>query len=342
MKVLIDGRPMLRPWMGGVPRLASGLVPALVEAWKPNESVIVTSGFGQGLPNKLVAALAWTGLSSYDRFFKKERADILFLPNLEFVGQPKLPYALLVHDLSFLIEPRWFGWKSRLWHKLVKPRQLIKNASHLFAVSETTKRDLVDLVGVSADKITVIPLGLDMEIPSDVTRYSLLDTRYILTLGGTRKNVECVIAAHGELIKEKKYSDIQLVMTGGSSPNPLLNMRRGQGGGGIEVGRPSYADLFALMRDAAIFCYPSWYEGFGMPLHEAAHFGTPCIASTAGALPETAPKGTLFASPAKPQHWVEAIKTILDEPVEHRTKTDLRDWKPAAEIISKKLLELAP
>jgi glycosyltransferase involved in cell wall biosynthesis len=320
MKVLVDGRPLLRPWMGGVPRLASGLIPALTEALKPHQLVVATTGASHGTPNKLVATLTYTGLLSYDRFFAKEKADVLFLPNIEFVGRPKIPYALLVHDLSFLIEPRWFGWKARLWHVFVRPRMLIKNAAHLFAVSETTKRDLVHLLQVNENKITVIPIGLEMEQPSPIKKPG----RYILALGGTRKNVECLNATHAELIKNEKYNDVKLVVTG----TPDLR-------------RPSYPELFALMRDAAVFCYPSWYEGFGLPLHEAARFGTPCIASTSGSLPEIAPPGTLFAPPSKPQFWVEAICQVLDKPADHQTATSLGNWEPAGQLIAKTLLTLA-
>jgi glycosyltransferase involved in cell wall biosynthesis len=343
MKVLMDGRSLLRPWMGGVPRLASQLVPAIKAALEPDELVTVVTGLGTAkpLPNKLVAFLTWTGLSSFDRLFRNEHADVLFLPNIEFVGRPALPYALLVHDLSFLIEPRWFNWKMRIWHKVVKPRVLIKNASALFTVSETSKHDLMRLLGIPAERITVIPMGLDETEPTDelrMTNYELRDetdnrnskfeirnSRFILCLGANnhRKNTECVIAAHTELIKQEKYKDVKLVITGS-----------------LECPRPSYPDLFALMRDASVFCYPSWYEGFGMPLHEAARFGTPCIASTASSLPEIAPQGTRFASPAKPQHWLEAICQTLDHPENHRTQTLLGDWKPAGLLIAKRLKEI--
>ena len=326
MKILVDGRPLLRPWMGGVPRLTASLLPALMEAFKPHEVKIVSTGLENSsatkrLPNKLVAFLTWSGLSSFDRLFADENADALFLPNLEFVGKPRIPYTLLVHDLSFLIEPRWFDWKSRLWHIAVKPKQLIRQAARLFTVSETTKCDLKNILSIPTDRITVIPLGLD-QTPAAETKRS---DRYILCLGasGRRKNTECVIAAHRELIKIEKYKDVKLVMTG--TP---------------ELPRPSYPELFALMRDASAFCYPSWYEGFGMPLHEAARFGTPCISSTAGSLPETAPDGTLFASPAKPHQWLEAMCQILDNPEKHRTRTILGDWTSAAKLISEKTLSL--
>ncbi len=327
MKVLMDGRPLLRPWMGGVPRLTSLLVPSIQKALAPDELATVVTGLGtqRPIPNKIVAFLTWTGLSSFDRLFAEQKADALFLPNLEFVGRPKLPYALLVHDLSFLIEPRWFDWKSRLWHELVKPRQLIRNAAHLFTVSQTSKQNLIRVLDIPAERVTVIPLGLDETPPADVSLVTPHATRYILCLGATnhRKNTECVIAAHAELIKQEKYKDVKLVITG--TP---------------EFPRPTYPELFALMRDAAVFCYPSWYEGFGMPLHEAARFGTPCIASTSSSLPETAPHGTRFASPAKPQHWVEAICQALDNRETHRTQTILGDWDAAGSLIAQKLKNL--
>lgn len=321
MKILLDGRPLLRPWMGGVPRLASLLVPALREALAPDELIQVETGLRtqKPLPNKWVAFLTFSGLSSYDRLFTEHQANALFLPNLEFVGRPTLPYALLVHDLSFLIEPRWFDWKSRLWHLLVKPKILIRNAAHLFTVSETSKRDLIRLLDIPSEKISVIPLGLDQTPPTETTPFGLAGTRYLLCLGAAnnRKNTECVVAAHRELIREEKYKDVKLVITG--TP---------------DYPRPSYEELFALMRDASVFCYPSWYEGFGMPLHEAARFGTPCLASTGGALPETAPAGTRFASPAKPQHWVEALQQALDRPTDHKTSTALGNWDLAGQIIA--------
>jgi glycosyltransferase involved in cell wall biosynthesis len=323
--------------MGGVPRLASSLASAIKSALGEDELAIATTGLGtpRPIPNKLVALLTFTGLSSFDRLFRDQHADALFLPNLEFVGRPRVPYALLVHDLSFLIEPRWFDRKSRIWHTLVKPKTLIKNAAHLFAVSETTKRDLVRLLDIPANRITVIPMGLD-PLPAfpDNDRLSrahdhahLRDgSRFILCLGGAnrRKNASCVTTAHAELIKDQKYKDVKLVMIG--APN---------------APRPSDAELFALMRDAAIFCYPSWYEGFGMPLHEAARFGTPCIASTSSSLPETAPEGTTFASPAKPHQWVEAMCQVLDNPEKHRTKTVLGGWDEAGRIIAEKLREIS-
>ncbi len=322
MKVLFDGRPLLRPEMGGVPKVASGLLPALIRALRPDELFVATTGLRHGTPNKLVAALTYSGLSSYDRLFAAEKPDALFLPNLEFVGRPAIPYFLLVHDLSFLIEPRWFSAKARLWHWGIRAKRLMREATHLFAMSEWTKNDLIDLLHIDAQRITVIPMGLERATPA-VGAYCNTPlqrgARFILCLGAgnRRKNAGCVVSAHRELTKDPKYADVKLVLIGDAS-----------------TPRPPDTELAGLMRDASVFCYPSWYEGFGLPLHEAAVFGTPCISSTAGALPETAPEGTTFASPAKPHHWVEAMRQILENPLHHRTKTNLNGWEPAARQIA--------
>ncbi|MSR85127.1 glycosyltransferase, partial [Candidatus Uhrbacteria bacterium] len=103
---------------------------------------------------------------------------------------------------------------------------------------------------------------------------------------------------------------------------------------------PSDSAIATLMKHASTFLYPSWYEGFGIPLHEAARFGTPCISSTASALPETAPAGTIFADPAKPHHWAEGLKMILKSPTQYKTQTPLEDWVQAAAMVKEKMENL--
>jgi glycosyltransferase involved in cell wall biosynthesis len=327
MNILFDGRPLLRPWYGGVPRLASRLLDAMKEPLRDHRILVASTGFDQPtneitvhkkIPNKLVAALTWSGLSSFDRLFADLKPDILFLPNIEFVGRPAIPYALLVHDLSFLIEPRWFHRKSRIWHRLVHAPRLMREASHLFAVSEHTKNDLMRMLDIDAARITVIPMGLDRMEPAPAKN----EGRFVLCVGGgnARKNVECVQAAHAALVQDPRFADVRLEIVG-YPDRP----------------HPSDAELFALMRDAAVFCYPSWYEGFGLPLHEAARFGTPCIASTAGSLPEIAPAGTRFADPAKPRHWKQALESALLKQEGNRTHTDIGNWAKAGEIVAKRL-----
>lgn len=322
MKILFDGRPLADRQSGGVRRVAEGLLEALRK--QGADITVATTGATRpglsdkhvDLPNKLLSTALWLHLTSFDRLFST-KSDILFLPNLGWLGTPKIPYALVVHDLSFLIEPRWFSWKSRLWHQLIGAERQIKNARILFAVSECTKRDLVRLLNIPSDRIVVIPLGLDSTFQS-ATPTSSTQRKFLLALGANdpRKN-----AALSKVVA--KETSLELKLVGDASRERVRD-----------------EELDQLYAQATAFLYPSWYEGFGLPLHEAARHGTPCIASTAGALPETAPAGTVFASPSKPQHWIQAVENILKNPSAYRTTTLINGWEPAAKLITHHLAHL--
>ncbi len=345
MRCLIDARVLTDPNPGGITRLAHSLISDLITSAPSSDTfTLLTSGIKPQnidhraqlgslfpktelssahipLPNKLIALSTFLNLTSIDRLYTRYpildtrcfNPDVLLLPNLEMVGQPRLPYALLIHDLSFYLEPKWFSLKSRLWHHVTRARRLIENANALFTVSDHTKQDLVDHFRVNQKNIQTLPIQAPLlpqesaELPSE-----LKNTQYFLVLGANdpRKNVNCVIQAFQGLLSQSNGPEIKLVLIG-SPPDtryPILDTRY------FYVSRPSDALLSTLMRNAQALLYPSWYEGFGLPLHEAHAYGTPVIASTSGALPETAPHDTLFVPPFKPHLWTQAMHLILKQP----------------------------
>lgn len=322
MNILVDGRPLQDERSGGVRRLVEGLLPALQSSAPDIVWTIATTGSKKipastihiPLPNKIVSALFISGLSSFDRHVENSKPDKALFFNLGFTGPLDIPYALIVHDLSFLIEPEWFSPRSRLWHKLVAPKRMIKRAGHLFAVSESTKRDLVTLLGIRPEKISVIPLGVD-PLPEPKAPKNPPSGPFVLAIGqgDPRKNTATAIEA-------ARQNQVQIVIAGKSGPEKTTD-----------------AELAWLYSHASCFLYPSWYEGYGIPLHEAASYGTPIIASTADPLPLTAPKGTCFAAPEKPHHWAEALREILRDSKGFRTSTEPKTWGKAAETIISKL-----
>lgn len=359
MRIIVDARPFALPLQGGVGRVAQRLIRAYALEFPQDELVLATTGWIEPelpddlrlpnvrrchlkIPNKLWSALAMLGAVSLARAVEKKTgtAEVFFMPNLGFVG--RLPRGmrsiLLLHDLSFLIEPRWFTRKDRLWHRAVGAKRLIRKAARLLAVSETTKQDAQRLLGVEENKIKVIQMGTTLDVNGE-TREPRCARRYLLALGlgDPRKNATTAIEAVKILRQEKGFEDIELMLVGACATRPG---RMACAPTWIHpIARPSDAKLAALYSSAAIFLYPSWYEGYGLPLHEAARYGTPCIASTSGALPETAPPGTILANPAKPQHWVQAIKLTLTQPKPALSPSV--SWENAAKELNRVLRERA-
>jgi len=352
MHLVIDARPLVDPAPGGVGRVARLLVHAYATRFPTDTLTCLTTGYARPdlpkelralphvhhthipLPNKLWTTGSMLQLCSLERELSRRHipTDLIFFPNLGFTGSLRnTPYTLLIHDLSFRLEPSWFGPRERLWHQAVRPEKLIREAAGLFAASTTTKQDAVRLMDIHPERIHVLPFGPTIDPHLIPIPPKNLPLRYALFFGphDPRKNVYTALQALRELRKKEEYASLELVMVGRESAPQRTGMTQEPW-----IHRFSFlsnAEMIYLIAHAAVLLYPSWYEGHGLPLHEAATLGTPRVASTAGALPETAPPGTLFANPAKPHHWIEAIEQALDLPREPQISA--HTWKEAAQVL---------
>lgn len=311
-RILFDLRPSRNH--GGIARVTERLLAYLKHTRPHDDIVTITTGWENDrcgdvhirLPNKLWSALTFLGLTSLDRAVHAP-FDELILPNIGFVGTPKTPYTIVVHDLSFLIEPTWFPFRMRLWHKAVRATRLIQNATRVWCVSQTTANDVVRLLNVPPERITVLPKGVITGAPNTTTGSTAPTGRYVLAFTGSRrKNAATAIRAVAQLKHDPRFTDLRLFLIGEKTaprhlPYPWI------------IPIPFLTDdaLRDHYQHAAALLYPSWYEGFGLPLHEAAAFNTPLLASAYGALPETAPKNTLLIPPEKPHLWVTALRAVL-------------------------------
>lgn len=348
MAWLIDARPLIDERFGGVPRVTAELVRAL-GALHADATLALTQartaqhihtlaqscGFSllhTPLPNKLVALGTQFGLG-YDRYFSTS-ARAVFFPNLEWIGAMRLPYAVLLHDLSFAHEPRWFPLRSRAKHALMRASRSISHASAIFTVSQRTARDAQHLYGVDASKIHVLPMGSTAYTSGSSTSASIaLPKRYVMALGGNaRKNIATAIEAVALTRHVSGYEDLELVIVG----EPMKKTHEFVHAHGFL----SAEDVVHVYSHTQALLYPSWYEGFGLPLHEATAFGMPSIASCAGALPETAPNGTVFCPPDKPHLWALALQQTLSvaKPAPHQT---LDTWEHAAKRVMDVMDELS-
>ena len=252
------------------------------------------------IPSRLVHLLCASGITSIDRLFGP--ADRLFLPNLNIVGIPRIPYDLLVHDLSFLIHPWWFTRKQRLWHRLTHPKKLIQRADKLFVLSEWTKQDLIHFLQIPPEKIH--KLELPVTPPSITSEQRPIDAPYFLVFSAQdkRKNVSCVEIAFTEFVKSHPEWKLILVGMDGASIHPSI------------IHKPYFNDndRTAWLKHATALLYPSWYEGLGLPPHEAASLGVPVFASGHGSITQTVPTTTTLLPPHRPEAWLQALISIAN------------------------------
>ncbi|MDO8302999.1 MAG: glycosyltransferase family 1 protein, partial [Sedimentisphaerales bacterium] len=249
--------------------------------------------------------------------------DKWFFPNLNFIAT-KLPYVITAHDLSYEIFPEFFSTKMRLWHKAVQPKRLFQNASAILAPSASTKRDLELTYGVDAGKIHVIPLAAGSLAGAEAPAYKL-PVRYLLTLGTLepRKNHLSVIEAY-EMYRDASHDPIALVIAGGRGWKSAPIVRR--------VKKSKYAkeihlidyvsedQKLELYHRAQLFLFPSFYEGFGLPVLEAMQAGCPVITSNTSSLPEITQTAAILVDPFNVNDIATAIKLVLSS---DRLRADL-------------------
>jgi glycosyltransferase involved in cell wall biosynthesis len=279
-----------------------------------------------GLPAKpwricvLLAQLSHTGMDRWLPACDVFHATEHLLPPLKRAGS-----VFTVHDLIFLHFPEYHLPINRWYLTLMLPRFLL-GADALIAVSENTKRDVVELMHIPPEKISVIYEGVSpafrpFENSAERERVRekyKLPNRYLLSLGTIepRKNLVTLLDAY-HLLLARGQTVPHLVLAGrkGWLFGPVLARVRELG---LDervhfTGWIDEQDAPAIMSAAAAFVYPSLYEGFGLPPLEAMACGTPVICSNASSLPEVVGDGGLLVEPRDVGALADAIARVLGD-----------------------------
>lgn len=340
MRIGIDIRPALKA-KTGVGNYVFNLVTALAGLDRENQYALFSNSLKDRCGFPLIRALPNWRLKDY-RFPNK-------LMNYVWNNIGGLPINMLIGDVDVFhftgaIAPSIKGLATiatayDLFHvrhpESVEPRHRVSlqdlkaclnSVSAIIAISEFTKSDLVGFLGISPEKITVVPLGVDTGIfkPMQGSEEYLknrfaLEGDYILHVGTleNRKNILPLLDAFG-LIRNQ-HPQLKLVLAG--SPGKgfeqiLEKMQRS----GLEKSirclgyLESDQDLPYLYSGASAFVFPSLYEGFGLPVLEAFACGTPVAASNCTSIPEVAGDAALLFDPQKPDDMAEKILRILEAP----------------------------
>jgi glycosyltransferase involved in cell wall biosynthesis len=238
--------------------------------------------------------------------------DVVFHPHQHSLPMwSGIPCAALVLDLLPLVFRRQFPTARVLYYDtLVRAAAGRQNA--LFTISEASKADVVKYLGISADRIAVLPLAAaqtlrrqDHGCAAAATRRFMLRRPFVLYVGNARphKNVAGLVAAFA---RAGLARDCDLVVVGRDDPSePERDYRPvhrqieqlGLGDAVRFIGDVTDAELAALYSLAAVVPVVSFYEGFGLPALEAMACGAPVVAARAGALPEVTGNAALLVDP---------------------------------------------
>ena len=259
------------------------------------------------------------------------RPDVFFNP-ASAAPDPAFPGSIVtIHDLGLIARPRDTGDTGFLGYHFAELRHAARNAARIVAVSAATKRELMRCFNVLEQRVAVVHLAAEdrfrtvppEEVSAVLHRYGI-EPGYVLGLhmGSPRKNARGLFAAYAMLPEGLKQRH-PLLVVGDWSPRHVNLWQLGYEERILEhlvlTGVVPGTDLPALYAGAAVFAYPSWIEGFGIPLLEAMAAGTPVVTSNVSAMPEVAADAALQADPTDPRTISACVKRVLTQaPVRER------------------------
>jgi glycosyltransferase involved in cell wall biosynthesis len=276
---------------------------------------------------KILAAAPHYSFKEQSTFLKKLLAEKIDLMHFTHFNIPLLynrPFIVTIHDLTLSLFPgkKMTKWYHRLAYHLTI-NHAIKKAKHIIAVSNHTKRDIVNHFQTDPEKIAVIYNGISKDFEHLSTPKTLTATLkkyhitkpFILYTGVWRdhKNLPRLIQAF-HLLRSERDLDLQLVITGREDKNypevkqSIADYKLEENA--ILTGLVPEKDLNHLYNRATIFAFPSLYEGFGIPPLEAMRCGTPVAASRQSSVPEICGEAALYFDPHSAQDIADKLEML--------------------------------
>lgn len=223
----------------------------------------------------------------------------------------KCPRILTVFDMIHERFPQYFEGVDRLVPQL--KAKAVARADHVIAISKSTRDDIVKFLNVDPEKITVVHLASSLEKPEKTKSNEERRHPYLLYVGLRRgvKNFYTLLQAY--MHSKVLHSDFDLVCVGGEKFSPDEKRAINDAGLANKVVQVDADDssLASLYADAAVFVYPSLYEGFGIPILEAMRCGCPVVCSNTSSIPEIAGDGALYFDPENQEELRSVLESVI-------------------------------
>lgn len=270
--------------------------------------------------NRFIVRPLWMELK-FPGLIKKEQVDILFSTVPGGMWSCPVPHVVTVHDLTPLSFPGDSPTSVQLNYRY-RLGKILERTAAIIADSDWTRNDICRFYKIPHEKIQVIPLGYDRDIfkPQSnlelLGNYGLHGIPYILAVGSDkpRKNLLRLVRSFG-IMQNCSHS---LVLAGLHEVEVKKRIMEEASAYGVN-GRVVFLeyvradDLPFLYSGATLFCYPSLYEGFGLPVLEAMACGTPVVASNTTSIPEVAGQAAILVDPLRCEDIAAAMDLIIDD-----------------------------
>jgi len=337
LRIGIDARVLQDPKPSGIPQYAFNVIKEILKLDQKNKYVLFYNSFRKiekslpqfegnietkvyHWPNKF---LEWFWkVIPYPKIDKVLDVDIFFSPH--FINIPlskSVKKTVTVHDLSFIKNKRYFSLIKNLWHWQMNPRVACKKFDKIISVSEATKKDIINLYGIKKDKIKTIHNGTrriynfyENENESvTLKKFGLENKKYLLFLATLepRKNVEGVIDAYAFVCNQ--IPEYKLVIAGKKGwlfKNIFKKVKRyGLQEKVVFTDFVNNEEKHALFKNSKAFVFPSFCEGFGLPVIEAKNYSIPIITSCVSSIPEIIKDAAILINP----HNINDLSTTILE-----------------------------
>jgi glycosyltransferase involved in cell wall biosynthesis len=341
MRIFIDGRVLNTQKFSGVSEYAGHIIEHLLEIDKKNDYILFINSFAKKIsfdrwkkyanarlldfhiPNRIFdLANYFLALPKIDRIAK---ADLFYSPHLNILSLTDPTRRILtIHDLSFIHFPEFFSWRGKIWHWRQSYKKQIFKTKKIIVDTDFTKADLVETFGLKPENIERIYPGVDpfyrplfKEALNSFKKSRGFEKPFLFYLGvlEPRKNINLIIKAFDIVKKNRQFKDLELVIAGAKGwLYDTIFKEAGRSAFREDIrflGQISKDEACYLYNSAALFVYPSFFEGFGFPPLEAQATGLPVVASNRSSLPEILGDSALLVDPWRTDELVYAIQELI-------------------------------